>query len=62
MNKNHNKLEKLKTEKRYFEEKIETDRQKIEELQTSSENLEKFAREQFKMKKENEDIFVIIEK
>lgn len=59
--KNMKKLKTLKTEKEYFKDKIETENQKIEELQSSSENLEKFAREQFLMKKENEDIFVIIE-
>jgi cell division protein FtsB len=62
MNKNQKKLKKLKAEKEYFEEKIGTDKQKIEELQTNSKNLEKFAREQFMMKKRDEDIFVIIEK
>jgi len=61
MNKNQRKLNKLKVEKEYFEKKIEADKQKIKELQTSSENLEKFAREQFMMKRDNEDIFVIIE-
>jgi hypothetical protein len=36
--------------------------ERLGELKTSSKNLEKFAREQFLMKKKNEDIFVIIEK
>jgi len=38
------------------------DSQRLKELRTSSKNLEKFAREQFLMKRKNEDIFLIIEK
>lgn len=56
------KLHKLKTEKVYYENKIKSDRTKLKELQTDSRNLEKFAREQYLMKKKNEDIFVIEEK
>ena len=59
---NLNKLKKYKIESNYYKEKILTDSERLKELQTSSKNLEKFAREQFLMKKKNEDIFVIIEK
>lgn len=48
-------------EREYYLNKIEEDRQRIEELKTDNENLEKFAREQYLMKKENEDIFIIVE-
>jgi cell division protein FtsB len=54
------KIEKLKREIAYFEEKIELDKQKMEEL-NSEENIEKFAREEFLMKKQNEEIFIIKE-
>jgi hypothetical protein len=53
--------QKLIKEKAYFEEKIKEDKQKLKELQTNRENLEKFAREQYLMKKENEDIFIVEE-
>jgi len=59
---NLNKLKKYKIESNYYKEKIQSDSERLKELQTSSKNLEKFAREQFLMKKKNEDIFVIIEK
>jgi cell division protein DivIC len=51
----------LEKEKEYYLKKIETDNQKLKELKTNDENLEKFAREQYLMKKPNEDIFVIEE-
>lgn len=45
----------------FYKHKIEADKRKLFELQTNDENLEKFAREQFLMKKANEDIYVIVE-
>jgi cell division protein FtsB len=54
-------LQKLKAEKHYYIEKLDEDRKKIDELKTNKKNLEKFAREQYFMKKPNEDIFVIVE-
>jgi len=51
----------LKIQKDYYLEKIEVDRQKLNELKTNSENLEKFAREQYLMKKDKEDIYLIDE-
>ncbi len=54
-----NKTRNYTKEKVYYEEKIAADREKIKELRTNKENLEKFAREQYLMKKQNEDIFII---
>ena len=54
------KIEKLKREIAYFEEKIEIDKQKMDAL-NSDNNIEKFAREEFLMKKPNEEIFIIEE-
>ena len=59
---NLNKLKKYRVESSYYKEKIMEDTERLNELKTSSKNLEKFAREQFLMKKKNEDIFLIIEK
>lgn len=59
---NLNKLKKYRVESTYYKEKIMADSQRLKELRTSSKNLEKFAREQFLMKRKNEDIFLIIEK
>ena len=57
--KKHNQLLK---DKEYYLKKIEEDRQQLKELKTNDENLEKFAREKYFMKKENEDVFVIVDK
>lgn len=54
-------IESLEKEKAYFIDKIENDKNRIHELKTNRKNLEKFAREQYLMKKENEDIFIMIE-
>jgi cell division protein DivIC len=56
------KLEAMKKEKLYLQQKIETDKKNLKALKTDASELEKFAREKYLMKKENEDVFVIIEK
>jgi cell division protein FtsB len=48
-------------EKNYYLIKIEEDRKRINELKTDADNLEKFAREQYLMKKDDEDIFIIVD-
>ncbi len=53
-------LKKLKAEKEYFMKRIETDRRKLNELKTDNQNLEKFAREQYRMKKSDEDLYIIL--
>jgi len=55
------RISNLEDEREYYLQKIEEDKQKIKELRTSPENLEKFAREQYLMKKPNEEIFIIDE-
>jgi len=59
--KNIAELEQLENQVEFYKSKIEADKRKLYELQTNDENLEKFAREQFLMKKADEDIFVIVE-
>ena len=54
------KINDLKQEKRLYQEKIEEDKRKQEELTGDRDKLEKFAREEYLMKRENEDIFIII--
>jgi len=58
---NSHKLYQLTEQRDYLKYKIKADQQKIEELKTDNESLEKFAREEYLMKKENEDIFIIKE-
>lgn len=50
----HNQIE-------YYQTHSEEVRLQIDELSSNKESMEKFAREQYRMKRENEDIFVIIE-
>jgi len=56
-----NSLHDMENEKQYYLERIEEDSRRLNELKTDRDNLEKFAREQYFMKKENEDVFVIVE-
>ncbi len=55
----YRRIKNLEAEKQYYIEKIENDRNRLNELRTNNENLEKFAREQYLMKKPEEEIFVI---
>jgi len=67
---NHNLLDRgsyyreiiiLKQQKEYYQKKIQADKARLNELRTNAANLEKFAREQYLMKKDNEDIYLIDE-
>lgn len=62
LRKNLNKLKRYRVEREYYKTKIEADSIKLDELKKNSKDLERFAREEFLMKKDNEDIFLIIEK
>ncbi|HDR68677.1 MAG TPA: septum formation initiator family protein [Bacteroidaceae bacterium] len=53
-------IKQLDNSKMYYLEQIEKDSTRLHELTTNKENLEKYAREQFYMKKDNEEVFVII--
>ncbi len=54
-------LKQLEKDKKYYIERIDKDSKRLKQLKTNSKNLEKFAREQYLMKKDDEDIFVIVE-
>ena len=56
-----NNLEQMKQDKVFFRTEIDKNRQEIEGLNQNPDKLEKFAREKYLMKRENEDIFVIVE-
>lgn len=53
-------LRKLKLDREYYIKKIEEDRRKLNELKTDNDNLEKFAREQYRMKRKDEDLFIVV--
>jgi len=51
-------IDKLNTEKEYYQKEIKQDKELIKKLDNNKE-LEKFAREEYHMKKENEEIYLI---
>ncbi|MGF1584932.1 MAG: septum formation initiator family protein [Bacteroidales bacterium] len=55
----HRNIRQLERDKQYFRQRIMEDSIRMDELRTDNENLEKFAREQYLMKRENEEIFII---
>ncbi|MGL5891408.1 MAG: FtsB family cell division protein [Bacteroidia bacterium] len=54
-------VKKLESERDYFSNEIKRNQKEIQELRSNPKLLEKFAREHYLMKKDNEDIFVIVE-
>ncbi|HEX5169874.1 MAG TPA: septum formation initiator family protein [Cyclobacteriaceae bacterium] len=55
------KLKSLENEKEYYEDKIKQVEKDRKELFGTRESLEKFAREKYLMKKETEDVFIVVE-
>lgn len=56
-----NEIKDLESQIEYYRNQTETDKEKLNELQSNTDNLEKFARENYLMKKENEEVFIIEE-
>lgn len=52
-------IEELETGIDYYQNELEHDRQRLHELESDTAMLEKFAREQYWMKKPNEEIYLI---
>jgi cell division protein DivIC len=55
-------LRELQQSKAYYMEKIAAERKELEALKNNPATLEKYAREKYLMKRENEDLFIIPEK
>jgi cell division protein FtsB len=55
------KINALEKEIEQYRAEIEVNRKKLENLRTNKEGLERFAREEYLMKKPNEDLFIIKE-
>jgi cell division protein FtsB len=55
------KVKQLEKERDYFSQEITIINTELKELTTNPKTLEKFAREKYLMKRDNEDIFVIVE-
>lgn len=54
------KCAQLEQEKEYYITEIENNKKNLLELKTNKKSLETFAREQYLMKKENEEVFVFV--
>ena len=55
-------IKSLEKEIRFYNSEIESNKKKMNEMQVSDESLETYAREQYYLKKDSEDIFIIKEK
>lgn len=55
------KLNSLLEDKQFYTKEIKTTQAELKELTTNPKTLEKFAREKYFMKKDNETIFVFVE-
>lgn len=53
-------LSKLQEEKEFYQKETAQVKKDLEELTTDMKKLEKFAREKYLMKKDDEDVFVIV--
>jgi cell division protein FtsB len=53
------KIHRLEKEIRQYRNEIEANKSKLKNLRTNKEGLERFAREEYLMKKRNEDLFII---
>jgi cell division protein FtsB len=55
-------LNELQKSKRYYTTQIDAERKELEALKNNPATLEKYAREKYLMKRDNEELFVISEK
>lgn len=53
------KINELKDQISYYKEETQKDREKLVELNSNKDNIEKFARENYLMRKPNEDVFIV---
>lgn len=54
-----NEIKNLESQIEFYRNQTQIDKEKLNELQSNKDNLEKFARENYLMKKENEEVFII---
>ncbi len=54
-------LHELQANKAFYEERIAQTKQELNDLQSNTAAIEKFVRENFMMKRDNEDVFVVEE-
>jgi cell division protein FtsB len=54
-----NELHKLEVQKKYYEDQISTVQAELDQLKHNPATLEKYAREKYLMKRDNEDLFLV---
>lgn len=54
-------LNRLERSKAWYQQEIDSTRRELDQLRSNPAVLEKYARERYRMKKDNEDLFVISE-
>jgi len=57
----HQQVSKLKQERDFYQKETTKVSKDLDELTSNPQKLEKFAREKYLMKKDNEDVFVIVQ-
>jgi cell division protein FtsB len=57
--KQRNELNALMISKQYYEQQISTTREELGQLKVNAATIEKYAREKYRMKRDNEDLFVV---
>jgi len=57
--KKNEKISELEKSEQHLSETIKETRQELGQLKTNSQTIEKYAREKYLMKKDNEDLFII---
>lgn len=55
------KINNLEHQKQYYQKEIKRDSALIRTLKNNPDSMERYAREKYLMKKENEDIFIVID-
>lgn len=55
------KVQKLEEEKDFYTKEIDKAEKDLQELTTNPERLEKFARERYYMRRDNEDVYVVVD-
>jgi len=59
--KHRNELRQLEQNRNYYLQQIDTTKKELDDLMQNPDMLEKYAREKYWMKKDNEDLFIIPE-
>lgn len=58
--KNHRELNRMEEQREWYTKEIARTKEQLDEIHSDKRLLEKFARERYLMKRDNEDIFVLV--